>query len=211
MSTGLVTMRDEVKLAIGSRTDITDPMVDNWLNISQLALASRLRIFEIEAAVTFALIPATDIYGQPLNFWSTIVMVNTSVDRQLIRLKPIESILTQPISATGRVTQFGLRAKSLIFRPVPTTADTLEWTYKKRPSTMTSLVNLTLPDEFGPAVVFDAIVRALYLTGEEDRAAIYREHRDDVLAGIGDQRGEEFAQREEGVIMAGMNPAVRLA
>lgn len=206
-------MRDEAKLALGSRSDITDALIDGWLNASQLALASRLRVFEIEAAVTFTLIisPVTDIYGVPADFWSPIILVNTSNNRDEIDLKPIKTILTKIATPAGRVSQYGLRGKSTIIRPASSTADVLEWTYKKRVPTMTALVNLTLPDEFAPAVMFDAIVRGMHIVGEEDRAAIYRQHRDDSLAGIGDQRGEEFAQREEGVIIAGLDPPVHLA
>lgn len=201
MSITLASMRDEAKLALGSRSDITDSMIDGWLNASQLALATRLRIFEIEAAVTFSLIasPVTDIYGVPSDFWSPIILVNTSNNREEVSLKPLKTLLAKLSTPAGRVSEYSLRGKTSIFRPAPSTVDVLEWTYKKRVPTMTSSVDLTLPDEFAPAVTFDAIVRGMHLNGEEDRAAIYRQHRDDALASVGDQRGEEFGQREEGV------------
>lgn len=213
MSITLVSMRDEAKLALGSRDDITDTLVDGWLNASQLALATRLRILEIEAAVTFALIasPVTDIYGIPSDFWSPVMLVNTSNRRAEVKLRPIKTILAKEATPAGVVSEYGFRGKSIVTRPASATVDVLEWTYKKRMPTMTATVDLTLPDEFAPAVVFDAIVRGLHLVGEEDRAQIFRQHRDDALASIGDQRGEEFAQREEGVQIAGLDPAVRLA
>jgi len=211
MSTTLSSMRDEVKLALGSRGDITDAMVDGWLNASQLALATRLRIFEIEAAVTFSLIasPVTDVYGVPDNFWAPIILVNTSNNREEIHLKPVKTILAKPSTPTGRVSEYSLRGKTSVFRPAPSTADVLEWTYKKRLDPMSATVDMTLPDEFAPAVTFDGIVRGMYINGEEDRAGIYRQHRDDALALIGDQRGEEFASRDEGVVIADMDPPVR--
>lgn len=211
MSTTLASMRDEAKLALGSRSDLTDAMIDGWLNASQLAFATRLRIFEIEAAVTFLLIasPVTDIYGVPDDFWSPIMLVNTSNNREEVKLRPLKTILAKPSIPTGRVSEYTLRGATSIFRPAPASIDTLEWTYKRRVPTMTSSIGLTLPDEFAPAVVFDAVIRGMYLNGEEDRAAIYRQHRDDSLAAIGDQRGEEFASREEGVIIADMDPPLR--
>lgn len=201
MSITLASMRDEAKLALGSRSDIADAMVDAWLNASQLALATRLRIFEIEAAVTFSTIasPVTDVYGTPEDFWSPIILVNVSNRRTEIPLKPIKTLLAKPTTPVGRIIEYGLRGKTTIFRPSPSTVDTLEWTYKRRVPTMTTTVDLTLPDEFAPAVMFDAVVRGMHINGEEDRAQIYRAHRDDALAAIGDQRGEEFGQREEGV------------
>jgi hypothetical protein len=211
MSVTLSSMRDEAKLALGSRSDITDAMVDSWLNMSQLALATRLRIFEIEAAVTFDLIasPVTDIYGVPSDLWAPMILVNLSNNREEVSLRPIKTLLAKSATPAGRVREYGLRGKTTIFRPAPSTVDTLEWTYKKRVPTMTSVVNLTLPDEFAAAVIFDAIVRGMHLNGEEDRAQIYRAHRDDALAAIGDQRGEEFGQREEGVQI--VHNEVRLA
>lgn len=213
MSIPLATMRDQVALVLGGRTDVTTAMMNSWLNQSQLALASRLRVYEIEAAATFVLStvgPNNDIYSHPTNFWAPILLVNTSDKRGKVPLKPIETILVTDTSIPSRVTMYGIRGKTFVFRPLPNVADILELTYKMRPATMTDSVDMTLPDEFEPAVVFDAIVRGLHLTGDEDRAEIYRNHRNDALGQVGDARGEEFALRQEGVVVAGLDPAVRL-
>lgn len=202
MTTTLAQLRADVKLAFLQRGDV-DSQVEQWLNDAQLAMASSLRIRELEAASTMTLVnlPVTDIYLQPTDLWAPIILVNTSKRRMEIKFKPLEVVLTRLATPVGDPSEVAIRGTTFIFRPAPKDADVVELTYKIKVPPMSSVVNMTLPDEFRPVLVLEAVLYGMHMLQEEDRAAPFIQMRNEKLAIIGNQRGEEFFARQEGAII----------
>ena len=200
MTTTLAELHAEVKSAHGGRTDI-ETQIDAWLNQAQRSFVTNLNIREVEQGATLIFDPAQtspDIYALPADFYVPMFLINVSNERQEIHLRPLDIILTQIPTPADAPSTYALRGSTMIVRPQPASADTIELTYRLRPPTMTSSVDMTLPDEFMYAVIFDAAARGFFLQNEELRAAAFTKNRDNELAMIGNQRGQEMFAREDG-------------
>lgn len=203
MTTTLAEMHAEVKLAHGNRSDI-ETQIDAWLNQAQRSFVTNLNIREVEAGATLVLNPSQtnpDIYALPGDFFVPMLLVNVTQDRQEIKLRNLDVILAQIATPANNPAIYALRGLTMVLRPQPSTADTVELTYRIRPAAMTSGVDMTLPDEFMYAVIFDASARGFLIQNEEARAGVFTKNRDSELAMIGNQRSQEMFAREDGAVL----------
>lgn len=202
MSTTLAQMHADVKLAMVGRADI-EANIDDSLNQSQLALSKLLRIRELEKVITFATAMTVDTYSFASagcsDLWAPIALINTSQQRNEVKYKPLVALLTEDIVSNNHPDRYSLRGTNFFLRPVPGFVDTLELTYRFVPATMTASVGMTLPDQYRPAVTFDAIARLFFLLQDEERTQLFEARRDRELAAAGAQRGEEVLASELGM------------
>lgn len=176
----LADLKGEV-LAHGFSEADYGPRIDVWLNEGLSRVARRVRIPQLEAAMSVATVAGTAEFALPAN----LIRVRTL--RIPADADPLEQLdleqLDHLTAERGRPRSFALAGQNVRLYPTPDRAYALELRYWADPATLAAAGDVpAIPDDYADLLVTYALWKGYRMEDDFQAAAFYRQEFTDELA-----------------------------
>ena len=193
----LLTIRNEVVLGLGSRTEIPDSDYNRYINQAyhHVSRPSVMPHYEIRQSQTIVLVTAQQAYALPTDWRGTRSVFNQT---QEYRLDPedVEDQDSRRVTNTSRPSQYVIEGVNLVLSQAPdagANGDVLVHRYWQRPPLLTADGDTTvLNEDWDEVIQQGAIYRGWRRLNQHERMV---EAREDYARLIREVQDEEFLTR----------------
>lgn len=168
----LADLRTDVESALGAR-GFTDPQLDRWINAAYYAIAGGVDLKEMDASFAVTGIVGTFSYTGPTDSIAWLLVFDSTNDEVLERID-LNDFYRRARSTNAQSRYWSRQGDNLLLDPPPDATDAFSLIYKKSPTVLSGVGDVTLlPAMWDQAIFLLSVAYGQLTVGEENRATFW--------------------------------------